>query len=114
MTKDKLLTEAAYQEDIAGGAEERVYGVIRRVSDFEEYMELRNRPDKWSEKKGKAILQLGPDPGYNKYGHTSNGKLVICVTHSRRAPLHRKEVGVAVQECRMCALAGYAKRKKRM
>ena len=59
MTKDKLLTEAAYQEDIAGGAEERDYGVIRRVSDSEEYMELRNRPDKWSEKKAQMGVIRG-------------------------------------------------------
>ena len=59
LTKDKLLTEAAYQEDIAGGAEERDYGVIRRVSDFEEYMDLRNRPDNWSEKKAQMGVIRG-------------------------------------------------------
>lgn len=50
-TKDTLLTEAAKYEEDEGGADERDYGVINMVNDYEEYMELRNRPDNWSEKK---------------------------------------------------------------
>ena len=50
-TKDTLLIEASKFEDDEGGADERDYGVITQVRDYEDYMELRNRPDDWSEKK---------------------------------------------------------------
>jgi len=50
-TKDTLLIEASKLEDDEGGADERDYGVITQVREYEEYMELRNRPDDWSEKK---------------------------------------------------------------
>lgn len=50
-TRDKLLSEAAKYEEEEGGACERDYGVIMIVNDCEEYMELRDRPDNWSEKK---------------------------------------------------------------
>ena len=50
-TKDTLLTEAAAYEEKDGGADERDYGLINMVDDYKEYMELRNRPDNWSEKK---------------------------------------------------------------
>ena len=50
-TKDKLLIEASNYEEGEGGADERDYGVITQVTDYEDYMDLRNRPDDWSEKK---------------------------------------------------------------
>ena len=50
-TKAELLREAVDYEDGEGGADERDYGVITQVTDYEDYMELRNRPDDWSEKK---------------------------------------------------------------
>lgn len=53
MTKDELLRKAAEYEDEAGGADEREYGVIVRVDDYDRYMELRDRDPSWSEKKAK-------------------------------------------------------------
>lgn len=53
MTKDELLRKAAEFEEDEGGADERDYGVIRKVANYDKYMELRNRPDTWSEKKAK-------------------------------------------------------------
>ena len=50
-TKDKLLIEAAKYEDNDGGADGRDYGVISVSRDYEDYLELRNRPDDWSELK---------------------------------------------------------------
>ena len=50
-TKDKLLIEAAKYEENDGGADERDYGVINVSRNYEDYLELRNRPDDWSELK---------------------------------------------------------------
>ena len=50
-TRDKLLSEAVEHERKEGGAYERDYGVIKIVNDYGKYMELRNRPVDWSEKK---------------------------------------------------------------
>ena len=52
-TRDKLLSEAVEQEKKDGGAYERDYGVIKIVNDYGKYMELRNRPVDWSEKKAR-------------------------------------------------------------
>ena len=51
LTRDKLLSEAVEHERKEGGAYERDYGVIKIVNDYGKYMELRNRPVDWSEKK---------------------------------------------------------------
>ena len=48
-----ILVKAAEYEEEQGGSEERDYGVIETVSDYEKYMELRERPDDWSEKKSR-------------------------------------------------------------
>ena len=53
MTKDALLIAAMEHEEKDGGPDERDYGLIRKVVNYEEYMELRDRPDDWSEKKAK-------------------------------------------------------------
>ena len=50
MKSDILVKAAEYDED-QGGSEERDYQVINIVRDYEKYVELRDRPDDWSEKK---------------------------------------------------------------
>ena len=56
MSKDQLLTKAAELEEEEVGDDERDYSLIKRVKDYDRYMELRNRPDDWSEKKAKLGL----------------------------------------------------------
>jgi len=56
MSKDQLLTKAAELEEEEIGDDERDYSLIKKVQDPEQYMELRNRPDDWSEKKAKLGL----------------------------------------------------------
>jgi len=53
MSKDQLLIKAAEYEEEEGGSDERDYTVIIKNNDYEKYMELRDRPDDWSEKKAK-------------------------------------------------------------
>lgn len=55
LTKDTLLLKARDYEEELGGPLERDYGQIIVVDDLERYLELRERPDDWSEKKA----QLG-------------------------------------------------------
>ena len=56
MSKDQLLTKAAELEEEECGDDERDYSLIKKVKDYDRYMELRNRPDDWSEKKAKLGL----------------------------------------------------------
>ena len=46
-----ILIKAAEYEEEHGGSEERDYTVIGVVRDYNKYIELRDRPDDWSEKK---------------------------------------------------------------
>jgi len=53
MSKDQLLLKAAEYEEEEGGSDERDYTRIMKNNDYDKYMELRDRPDDWSEKKAK-------------------------------------------------------------
>ena len=55
LSSAEILQKAAEYEEERGGSEERDYEVILIVKDYEKYVELRDRPDDWSEKKA----QLG-------------------------------------------------------
>jgi len=56
LTNADILKEAAEYEDEQGGSEKRDYEVINIVRDYEKYVELRDRPDDWSEKKARLGL----------------------------------------------------------
>ena len=56
MSSADILKEAAEYEDELGGSEERDYEVINILRDYEKYVELRDRPDDWSEKKANLGL----------------------------------------------------------
>ena len=56
LTKDEILRKASEYEEDMGGPEERDYGEIIVIEDLDKYMELRNRPDSWSEKKAQLGL----------------------------------------------------------
>lgn len=51
-----ILQKAAEYEEEQGGSDERDYGVIREYKDYDKYIELRDRPDDWSEKKAQLGL----------------------------------------------------------
>ena len=56
MPKDQLLIKSAEYEEEEGGSEERDYSLINKVEDHDQYQELRDRPDDWSEKKAQLGL----------------------------------------------------------
>ena len=55
-TKDVILQLAIQLEEERGGAEERNYEDMKVEMRFREYIELRDRPDNWSEKKAQLGL----------------------------------------------------------
>ena len=56
LTKDALLLKASEYEDQLGGPDCRDYGNIIVIEDLQRYLELRERPDDWSEKKAQLGL----------------------------------------------------------
>ena len=75
LTKDQVLLKAIEHEDERGGPCNRDYGQIVVVDDLERYLELRERPDDWSEKKAQLGL-VGSRANSNKepLGQSRGGK----------------------------------------
>jgi len=70
---DILVKAAEYEED-QGGSDERDYNVIKLVRDYEKYIELRDRPDDWSEKKAQlGIVGASVNPNMEPLGKRGGG-----------------------------------------
>jgi len=69
-----ILMKAAEYEEEHGGSEERDYTVIRVVRNYEEYIELRDRPDDWSEKKAQlGLVGSNCNPNMEPLGKRGQG-----------------------------------------
>jgi len=69
-----ILTKAAEYEEEHGGSEERDYTVIGVVRDYDKYIELRDRPDDWSEKKAQlGLVGSSCNPNMEPLGKRGDG-----------------------------------------
>lgn len=90
MNNSDILKKAAEWEEQNVGDGERVYSVILREESYEKYMELRNRPSDWSEKKASLGLvgsHMNPNMvplGSRKRNNLGRG---VTVTREHHQPL---------------------------
>ena len=75
LAKDQLLRKAQDFVEEKGEGEQRDYSVIVKMIDKKMYMELKNRPDDWSEKK--ANLGMIGNPNKEPLGRRGNDWSVV-------------------------------------
>lgn len=74
LTKDQILVKASELEEESGGPDKRDYDDISVVKDYDKYVELRDRPDDWSEKKAKLGMVGKGNSNMEPLGQRSKGR----------------------------------------